>query len=258
MKLNKTSSAHRPAVASREGGFTLIELLVVIAIIAILASIALPAFSLVQLRGKQTKDMSNGKQIALGLKQFAVDHDGVFPNKEPAADYATAPNLLGAGDNSNDGFWWLFPNYLTSEDLFVVAGSSWSPNPPNNVIDAAGAAGRTNTLAAGECAYYYITALNDTSNPQFPLLGDAGAAAGLQTYTNVETNPGGVWKGKKAIVIFVDGSGRVMTCDGGVATPTATFVLRPGQAYNITDNTGATGTGADEWLAPANLVLAPE
>src|SRR5215471_8255388 len=101
MKINRTSSA-----------FTLIELLVVIAIIAVLASIALPAFTAVQERGKQTKDMSNGKQIALALKQFATDHDGTFPNKEPAADYATAPNALAAADKSNDAFWWLSPNYL--------------------------------------------------------------------------------------------------------------------------------------------------
>lgn len=82
MKTRKTSSA-----------FTLIELLVVIAIIAILASIALPAFSSVQERAKQTKDLSNGKQIALALKQFALDNNGSFPNNVYGGglDYAAAP-----------------------------------------------------------------------------------------------------------------------------------------------------------------------
>src|SRR5258707_497223 len=147
MKINKTSNA-----------FTLIELLVVIAIIAILASIALPVFSSVQERGKQTKDMSNGKQIALGLKQFAVDHNGVFPNKVPNAvstDYdagaATPPN------SSNDAFWWMFPTYLTSEDIFTIGGSAWSPNPPDNILDAPTDTTRTKTLAQGECGYEYIT-----------------------------------------------------------------------------------------------------
>ncbi|PYJ20563.1 MAG: hypothetical protein DME99_09735 [Verrucomicrobia bacterium] len=198
MKINnKVSSA-----------FTLIELLVVIAIIAILASIALPVFSSVQERGKQTKDMSNGKQIALGLKQFAVDHNGVFPSKKPdvvSTDYDAGATPLGTGDFSNDAFWWLFPTYLTSEDIFSVGGSAWSPNPPNNVLDAPTDTSRVNTLAAGECGYEYITSLQDTANPQFPLIMDAGTAAGEAdvTYTNVQTD-----KGEKPLSFLLMGVAR--------------------------------------------------
>ncbi len=214
MKINnKVSSA-----------FTLIELLVVIAIIAILASIALPVFSSVQERGKQTKDMSNGKQIALGLKQFAVDHNGVFPSKKPdvvSTDYDAGATPLGTGDFSNDAFWWLFPTYLTSEDIFSVGGSAWSPNPPNNVLDAPTDTARVNTLAAGECGYEYITSLQG---------------------------------GKKAIVIFVDGSGQVATVNDQTSA-VASFVKRPGHAYNISSNTS--GTATDPWLAAANLRLPP-
>src|SRR5437762_13008814 len=69
--------------------FTLIELLVVIAIIAILASLALPVFASVLDRAKQTKDLSNAKQIGLGCRLYAADHDGVFPKvdgwQDPAA-----------------------------------------------------------------------------------------------------------------------------------------------------------------------------
>ena len=83
--------------------FTLIELLVVISIIAILASIALPAFIGVQKRAKQTKDMSNAKQIVLALKQFATDNNGVFPSNGPAATYAAGAPLV-AGGASNDAF----------------------------------------------------------------------------------------------------------------------------------------------------------
>ena len=252
MKINKTKLFSL--------AFTLIELLVVIAIIAILASIALPVFSSVQERGKQTKDMSNGKQIVLGLKQFAVDHNGVFPNKLPdvvSSDYdAGATNLTGA-DFSNDAFWWLFPNYLTSEDIFSVGGSAWSPNPPNNILDPASATTRADTLAQGECGYQYIAALNDTSNPQFPLVMDAGIAnteANVE-YTNVQTDPGGIWKGKKAIIIFVDGSGQVSTVNDQTV-PTASFVKRPGHSYNISDNT--TTDANDPWLATANLRLPPQ
>jgi prepilin-type N-terminal cleavage/methylation domain-containing protein len=249
MKINKTSNA-----------FTLIELLVVIAIIAILASIALPVFSSVQERGKQTKDMSNGKQIALGLKQFAVDHNGVFPNKVPdvvASNYDAGVTPLAGTSKSNDAFWWLFPIYLTSEDIFSVGGSAWCPNPPNNVLDATTATTRVDTLAAGECGYGYVTSLNDTANPQFPLIVDGGTAAAEAdvTYTNIQSNPGGIWKGKKAIIILVDGSGSVMTCNNQ-ALATAAYVTRPGHAYNITSN--ASSTAADPWLAAANLRLPPQ
>ena len=104
--------------------FTLIELLIVITIIAVLASIALPAFTGVKERGDQTKDLSNAKQISLALRQFAIDNNGSYPAKAPAADYASAPPTQPP--TSNDAFWWLFPNYLQSEQIFAVAGSEWS------------------------------------------------------------------------------------------------------------------------------------
>ena len=220
MKLNKTSSA-----------FTLIELLVVIAIIAVLASIALPAFTAVQERGKQTKDMSNGKQIALALKQFSTDHNGVFPAKKPGANYDTAVALANT-DKSNDAFWWLFPTYLTNEDIFVVPGSIWSTSADNK-LDPAGSPARVDTLKDGECGYAFIMGLNDTSNPQFPLVADGfvNGAAPPWTYATDKTIKGGVWGGKKAVVIFVDGSGQVMTCND-VAAPATPTVYRPGQAVD--------------------------
>ena len=250
MKINKTSSVLTPRKQrERVSAFTLIELLVVIAIIAILASIALPAFSAVQERAKQTKDMSNGKQIALALKQFALDHNGVFPNKEPGANYDTA-NALVNTDKSNDAFWWLFPTYLTAEDIFVVPGSIWSTGADNK-LDAAGGGVRVETLKNGECGYAYIMGLNDTSNPQFPLIADAfvDAAAAPWPYSTDKTIKGGVWGGKKAIVIFVDGSGQVMTCND-LAVPAAPTVYRPGQAVDsiFEASTDATVT----WLNTVN------
>src|SRR5207244_12501076 len=123
----------------RFSALKLIQLLVVIAIIPILASIALPVFSSVQERGKQTKDMSNSKQIALALKQFALDNNGSFPDKI-YVDINTSYNdplalPLAAGSTSNDALRWLFPTYVTTEDIFSVAGSTFSPHPPDHVID---------------------------------------------------------------------------------------------------------------------------
>src|SRR5437762_3884775 len=188
MKINKPKTF--------SSAFTLIELLVVIAIIAILASIALPVFSSVQERGKQTKDLSNGKQIALALKQFALDNNGNFPQKVPGTDYAAAAALTAA-NKSNDAFWWLLPTYTTAEDIFVVPGSAWNPNGADNNLGTDQTTGtRTNILANGECGYLYITNLNDTSNPQYPLLADGGATATSTAYTNIKSAPGGVWGGQ--------------------------------------------------------------
>ena len=258
--IKKTSSA-----------FTLIELLVVIAIIAILASIALPAFSAVQERAKQTKDLSNGKQAALALKQFALDNNGVFPDKAYGGglSYDAAAGPLAAGQFSNDAFRWLVPTYTNSEDIFVVPGSVWSRGDDNSLdlvlnvtggltYPVAGGGVDNTTLASGEVGYAYVSNLNDTSNPQFPLLVDgfqiattAGGTTG-GTYPADKTITGGVWGGTRAIVIFVDGSGRVMKCDGGAIG--AQYVNRPGRAYNIVDTAQAPAEG---WLSSSNVILPP-
>jgi prepilin-type N-terminal cleavage/methylation domain-containing protein len=249
--IKKTSSA-----------FTLIELLVVIAIIAILASIALPAFSAVQERAKQTKDLSNGKQVVLSLKQFALDNNGNFPSNIYGGgnNYAAAPPLA-AGNTSNDALRWLVPTYTNSEDIFVVPGSKWSPGDDNSLDNALNVSGGgtyppgpdVTTLASGEVGYAYVANLNDTSNPQFPILIDGYNLAAPTTYVADKTLTGGVWGGTRAAVFFVDGSGRVMKCDGGA--PGASFVQRPAFPYSITDLTKA--AAPDNWLGATNFILNP-
>lgn len=60
-------------------GFTLIELLVVIAIIAILAAILFPVFAKAREKARQSSCLSNTKQIALSILQYAQDYDERFP-----------------------------------------------------------------------------------------------------------------------------------------------------------------------------------
>src|SRR6266576_4259635 len=129
--------------------FTLIELLVVIAIIAILASLALPVFASVLDRAKQTKDLSNAKQIGLACRLYATDHDGVFPNQDGRVDPPVTLTVLAAGgSNSNNVFASLIPNYNQQEKIFYVAGSAWSNVQPDELINVA-----ADRLKAGENHY---------------------------------------------------------------------------------------------------------
>lgn len=47
--------------------------------IAVLASLAVPAFTMVQQQGNQMKVVINAKQLVIGMKQYALENDGNFP-----------------------------------------------------------------------------------------------------------------------------------------------------------------------------------
>lgn len=63
----------------RQAAFTLIELLVVIAIIAILAAILFPVFAQAKEAAKKAADISNNKQINLGINLYSSDYDDILP-----------------------------------------------------------------------------------------------------------------------------------------------------------------------------------
>ncbi len=237
MKINKRN---KPSNA-----FTLIELLVVIAIIAILASIALPVFSSVQTRGFQTKDLSNAKQIGLACKLYAADHDGLFPDKDgQAADPPVTP--LTSADTSNQAFAGLVPRYLPAEKLFYLAKSAWSPNIPDENMTLPG-----DRCEASTNNYAYELGMTESSNPSFPLVADAPSTGNLSAVFSADaTARGGVWSGKKAIVVRCDNSGSIENIDAATLT-----VLGPTGGAANTDIFAANGT---TWIsATGNSLLLP-
>jgi prepilin-type N-terminal cleavage/methylation domain-containing protein len=70
----------------RENAFTLIEVLVTLAIVALLAALLLPSLGPARERGRTMQCLSNERQIGVGMKLFADDAQGLYP--ESGADIA--------------------------------------------------------------------------------------------------------------------------------------------------------------------------
>src|SRR5580658_7793798 len=122
--------------------FTLIELLVVIAIIAILAAILFPVFAQAKLAAKRTSDLSNNKQITLGVLMYENDYDDQMPLARivpTCADWwtsnmiswkdGTEPYIKNGGQNYNNGQTY---NQQSGGGLFVspISTDPWSDLSP--------------------------------------------------------------------------------------------------------------------------------
>ncbi len=198
--LTQQSMKQKP---SNHTAFTLIELLVVISIIAILAGIALPVFGEVKIRGDQTKALSNAKQIGTACKIYAQDFNGSYPQYTDIA----AKTEAKTGAYANDVLSTLIPDYLPEKSIFAIGKSKYCTKAGS--ADATTAA-NINKLGPAESEWAYVVGLTDTSYSRWPLLA-SGFKPGTTppVYDTDDTKPGGIWKGKKAIVIRCDGSGNV-------------------------------------------------
>jgi prepilin-type N-terminal cleavage/methylation domain-containing protein len=232
---------------SKTSAFTLIELLVVISIIAILAGIALPVFGEVQVRGAQTKQLSNAKQIGTACKLFAMDYSGNYP-RWTAVNVATpTPPLATSLTDSNTVFATLLPDYISDETIF------WNPKsagycaktPPVTPVMSDPTMPPT-YLTAGSNGWGYVAGLSDTSNARWPLIADGAPNNGV--YVTDESKAGGVWKGKKAICVRVDISATVET----LFTSTRTIKRDDNPATNalVVDAT-------NNWLVTDSKFLVP-
>lgn len=181
----------------KHSAFTLIELLVVISIIAIIAAFAMPAFAGFMARGRMKDQMNNGRQIYLGLRNYASDtsHGGRFPMYKDPDD---ANTLL---QNSNDAFEALMPRYIDDKKVFFNKNSAWCRVQPKSDQTKY-------KVQSGESDWVYVRGLSDTSPSNWPILANA-FAPGSNTYTTKPAEKGGVWKGTSAIVVYSGGSAEV-------------------------------------------------
>ena len=188
--------------------------------------LALPGGSHVQVRGLQTRSLAQAKQIGLALRLFADDHNGKFPGQGVPVEMTRAPMT------SNAAFAPLFPTYFTSERIFGNKLSAYQTRQPDDVIDSSYTGTPVKTLEAGENVYAYVAGLTEKSDPDAPLVLDG--TDGSLYYNSNPTLRGGVWGGKKAVVVYLDDHAAVETLAGRENTRYIAAHL-PGRPANLLD-----------------------
>ncbi len=184
----------------RNHAFTLIELLVVITIIAILASLAVPAFTMVQTQGNQMKGVSNCKQVILSLKQFSKDNNSQYP------DTVQNPLTGGLAQTANDAFRFMIQEQIVTDERVFGCPAGFNPN--NNIGLAPAYA---DALMPGENHWAMTGNQTDTSVGNMPVIFENPSNISWPPLWNADTagqanTPGRAWPGGKIIIGRNDGS----------------------------------------------------
>jgi type II secretory pathway pseudopilin PulG len=94
---------------TRKSAVTLVELLFVVAIFSLVISLLTPFVHMAKERGRRIRCEQNLREINLGLKRFAADHDEAFPKELKE----------------------LYPNYVTEQSAFDCPASKSVGMPDN-------------------------------------------------------------------------------------------------------------------------------
>lgn len=95
-------------------GFTLIELLVVIAIIGMLSSIVLASLSTVRAKSRDSRRMSDLRQMQTAVEMYATDNNGSYPSTGSGWHGGATGCYGGYGYGSSGFIPGLVPDYMPS------------------------------------------------------------------------------------------------------------------------------------------------
>ncbi len=182
---------------STPAGFTRIELLVGLMVTFAVIIVVLSRHDEHRNRRDSKVAAITGRGIHTMLKAWADDHNGDFPV---------------AFQSSNEAFRELFKaKLMDDEKAFVIPNDPWhkiSPygKGPDNEIGTA--PDFAQALTRGECAWAYVSGLNQKSIPALPILANAFSES-VGVYSTDKTKKGGVFKGQRAAWVNVSGSAKV-------------------------------------------------
>ncbi len=165
-------------------------------ILAMLAGLALPAFTSVQEKSKIVQASSNARQIIIGLRMYAADNNGMYPDSDKAEPPQT----------SNAAFRLLIKGqHIQDERVFTAPGSPFKGD--DNIGEAPE---YKEALEAGENHWAMTQGLSDSAPGNLPLIFENPNASTWPPTWSADANgnpmPGRAWRSGKIIIGMNDAS----------------------------------------------------